>query len=120
MRTPKGSPTYYSDSEIPDPIFCGYDNQGNLFIDGGPFAELPSGSGTFTNFKLNKHIYQGGQVQWDDKHITVTSVNANRIYRLQISGSAGTIIGTTSGSRRSLAVLDTGKHDHRAHRTRTS
>jgi hypothetical protein len=92
----QGDPTYYSDSEIPDPTFCGYDNQGDLFIDGGPpFAELPSGSGSFTNITLNKRINQGGQVQWDGKHITITSLNANRIYRLQISGSAGKLIGMT-------------------------
>jgi hypothetical protein len=91
----QGEPTYYSDSEIPDPIFCGYDNKGNLFIDGGPFAELASGSGNFTNITLNRQIYQRGEVQWDGKHITVTSQNANRIYRLQVSGSTGTIIGTT-------------------------
>jgi WD40 repeat protein len=91
----QGDPTYYSDSEIPNPIFCGYDNRGNLFIDGGPFAELPSGSGTFTNIKLNKHIYQGGQVQWDSTYMTVASRNANKIYRLQISGSTGKVVSAT-------------------------
>jgi hypothetical protein len=92
----QGDPTYYSDSEIPDPNFCGYDNRGNLFIDGGvPLAELSSGSGSFTNITLNKRIPEAGQVQWDGKHITVTSNNANKIYRLQISGSAGKLIGTT-------------------------
>jgi len=90
----QGEPTYYSDSEIRNPIFCGYDNQGNLFIDGGPFAELPSGSGNFTNFKM-RHIYEAGQVQWDGTYITATSQNAKKIYRLQLSGSTGKIIGTT-------------------------
>ncbi|MGA7201588.1 MAG: hypothetical protein WBX26_07150 [Candidatus Cybelea sp.] len=92
----QGEPTYYSDSEIPEPIFCGYDNQGNLFIDGGgAFAELPSGAEHFTNITLNRKYVGDGQVQWDGKHITVTSNNANTIYRLQISGSMGNIIGTT-------------------------
>jgi hypothetical protein len=91
----QGNPTFYSDSKIPNPIFCGYVNQGNLFISGGPFAELPSGSGNFTNVTPNKHIYQGGQVQWDGTYMTVTSQNANKIYRLEISGSTGKIVGTT-------------------------
>jgi len=90
----QGEPTYYSDPEIRNPVFCGYDNQGNLFIDGDPFAELPKGSGSFTNFKV-KHIYQLGQVQWDGTYITATSQNANKIYRLRLSGSTGKVIGTT-------------------------
>jgi hypothetical protein len=92
----QGEPTFYSDSRIPNPFYCGYDNQGNLFIDGGgPFAELPSGSGNFTNITLNRKKTAYGQVQWDGTYVTVTSQNASKIYRLQISGSKGTIIGTT-------------------------
>ncbi|MGC2360969.1 MAG: hypothetical protein WA304_05935 [Candidatus Cybelea sp.] len=91
----QGDPTYYSDLEMPDPSFCGYDNQGNLFIDGGHLAELPNGSGNFANIKLNKRIPLGGQVQWDGTYITVASNNANTIYRLQISGSTGKITGST-------------------------
>jgi hypothetical protein len=92
----QGNPTYYSDSEIPDPNFCGYDNQGNLFIDGGPpLAELPSGSESFTNITLNKRVPEAGQVQWDGAYITVKSQNANKIYRLKISGSTGKVIATT-------------------------
>lgn len=92
----QGEPTFYSDSRIPNPFYCGYDNQRNLFIDGGgPFAELPSGSGSFTNITLNRKKTAYGEVQWDGTYITVTSQNANKIYRLQISGSKGTIISTT-------------------------
>jgi hypothetical protein len=92
----QGDPTYYSDSDIPYPLFCGYDNRGNLFIDGGgPFAELSSGSGKFTNITLNKNNIAYGQVQWDGKHMTVTSNNADAIFRLKISGSTGTVVGTT-------------------------
>jgi hypothetical protein len=92
----QGAPTYYSDSNIYNPEFCGYDNQGNLFVDAdGPFAELPSGSRNFTNITLNKTNIAYGQIQWDGKHITVTSQNANKIYRLSISGSTGKVVSTT-------------------------
>jgi hypothetical protein len=92
----QGTPTYYSDSRIRDPYFCGYDNEGDLFIDGGGgFAELPSGSGNFTNIKLNKKHIAEGQVQWDGTYITATSINANKIYRLSISGSTGKVVSTT-------------------------
>jgi hypothetical protein len=92
----QGKPTYYSDSEIANPFHCGYDDRGNLFLDGdGPFAELLAGSGNLTNITLNKKHNTIGQVQWDGTYITVTSQNANKIYRLQISGSTGKVIGTT-------------------------
>jgi hypothetical protein len=91
----QGDPTYYSDSSLYEPLFCGYDNRGNLFVDAGrPFAELPSGAQTFTDIKL-PHDVIGGEVQWDGKHITVESYRANAIYRIKTAGSTGRVIGTT-------------------------
>jgi hypothetical protein len=78
---------------------CGYDSQGDLFIDGTTtsgsveFAELPIGSSTFTNIALDKTLGDTGAVQWDGTYITVDDASA--IYRLSISGSTGTVVGTT-------------------------
>jgi len=100
-----GTPAIYSDPAIFEYFFCGYDTNGNLFVDGlAPssagggfvFAELPKGSTTFTNITLNQAISKPGQVQWDGKHIAIGDQTTTNIYRFAISGSAGTLQGTTA------------------------
>lgn len=101
-----GTPTTYSDSSIPLYEFCSYDDKGNLFIDGYnstggfAFAELPAGSSGFTNISINATIYQPGGVQWDGKYVAVGDQYygngpASAIYRVRVSGSSGTVVGTT-------------------------
>jgi len=100
-----GSGTAYFDPAIAFYYFDGYDDKGDLFIDGRSkagdfeFAELPKSSGTFTNITLNVSISFPGSVQWDGRHMTTSPQSISSmspvIYRLQISGSAGTVIGTT-------------------------
>ncbi len=97
-----GSGNTYYDPSITFYFYNGYDAAGNLFLDGRStagtfqFAELSEGSGAFTNITLNKSISFPGSVQWDGKHITTTpqSAKSNLIYRLKITGSTGTVIGT--------------------------
>lgn len=88
------TPNYYS---------CTYDNQGNLFLAGGGGAgisELPRGSGSFTNITLSQDLGSGGQVQWDGKYVTLETVQSPAgIYRIQISGSSGTVVGETKFGR---------------------
>jgi hypothetical protein len=100
----KGTPTLYSDPDLYLVFSLGYDNKGNLFVDGetatagGSFAlaELPKGSGTFTNLTLNQLINTPGAVQWDGKYITVGDATAGRIYRVSVSGSSATVAGSTT------------------------
>jgi hypothetical protein len=101
------SPTVYQDNI--DPYYCGYDNEGNLFIDGFTLGrsaqftltELPKGGSTFETIAITPNITKRpGQVQWDGKYITVQAsygdVKGTTIYRLQISGSKATVVGTMS------------------------
>lgn len=98
----RGSPQIYTDPKLALYEYCGYDNIGNLFIDGyAPgtnafqFAELPEGASSFTNVALTKHVY-AGQIQWDGSSITISNRGRpGKIYRLQISGSTATVVGTT-------------------------
>jgi hypothetical protein len=102
----QGTPATYSDSQIQDYGYDTYDNDGNLFIDGtgaGPsgneLAVLPSGESSFTNMTLNKSIALYS-LQWNDGDLLIASSN-NRsgptyIYRVQVSGSTGTIVGQTT------------------------
>jgi hypothetical protein len=97
-----GTPTLYSNGDM-RPYYCGYDNKGNLFVDGTPgeasgfvFAELPKGGSDLMNVTLNQEISFGYSVQWDGKYIAVEDPTTSKIYRFAISGCTGTLKGTTS------------------------
>jgi hypothetical protein len=99
-----GTPTTYTDPDILEYYLCGYDDNGNLFVDGlSPpnsgshfvLAELPKGSGTFTNITLNQHIALPGGVQWDGRYLAVADQDASAIYRFRISKGSGTKVHST-------------------------
>jgi hypothetical protein len=104
----QGMPKLYRDSKLFQVYFSGYDNKGDLYVDGTPspsfgfqFAELPKGNKTFTNITLKGGtIYFPGKVLWDGKYVTVgdqtyqnKSPETSGIY--QTTGSGGKIVGTT-------------------------
>ena len=102
----KGTPTRFEDPDVFFMYFCGYDDRGNLFIDGAPvsgnfaFAELPKGKRLFTNITLNQDFEFPGGVQWDGKHIAVGNQagyyeNANVIFQFSIHGTSGKAVGAT-------------------------
>jgi hypothetical protein len=102
----RGGPTIYKNSSFSEYFWCGYDDKGNLFVDGqGPtnafeFAELPKGSSRLKSITLNQSMGFPGGVQWDGKHVAVGSYypppsGRPLIYQFAISGSAGTKVGTT-------------------------
>jgi hypothetical protein len=107
----KGNPTMYYSSEFGF-YHCGYDDKGNLYLSGtnrhyGNQAELfrlASGSSEFEQINLNEKLYAYNlwpAVQWDGKHMTISSNPDRRpllIYRLHISGSSATVVGTTEVS----------------------
>ncbi|HEX3457706.1 MAG TPA: hypothetical protein VHR97_07095 [Candidatus Baltobacteraceae bacterium] len=99
-----GTPALYSDPNIYYMYFCGYDNQGNLFVDGRDtdgnfrFAELPKDGDTFTDITVSSTIYFPGNIRWDGHHIAVGDQEfgnqvASGIYRL--TGATGHVAGTT-------------------------
>ncbi|MGA2759072.1 MAG: hypothetical protein ABSF08_01970 [Candidatus Cybelea sp.] len=95
---PKGG---YTDPNINQMLLCGYDDKGNLFVDGltkgsgFAFAELRSGSTTLTDITLNQSIANPGGVQWDGKHIAVGDQSTNVVYQFDVSGKKGTKAGST-------------------------
>ncbi len=105
-RTARGGwrqPVKYSASHIRAAYFCGYDDQGNLFIDGEgdggfQFAELPRGDTAFKPVTLNQTIAVPAQVQWDGHNIAVgdSGIKPSVIYQFSISGGAGTEVGSTT------------------------
>jgi hypothetical protein len=99
----KGTPTTYTDPDVQRYYLCGYDDKGNLYVDGlSPghdsfeLAELSKGSDTLTNISLNQYISLPGGVQWDGKYLAVADQNASVIYQFTISGGTGTEVHATS------------------------
>lgn len=99
----KGRPTYRADSKIYHESFCGYDNAGNLFVDGVDssflvkLSEIPSGRTSFENITLKQTIRGAGGVQWDGKHLAVgnNTEGPGTIYQFAINGQKGTKVGST-------------------------
>jgi hypothetical protein len=98
----RGTPTTYTDPDVLRYYLCGYDEKGNLYVDGvspgrGSFelAELPKGSGTLTNISLNQNISLPGGVQWDGKYLAVADQNTSVIYQFRIRRSSGTKVHST-------------------------
>ncbi len=100
----QGSPTFYS-STLVYYTYCTYDNNGNLFTDGGTrettgpiLAEMPAGSGSLRTIALQKSL-QPGNLQWDGSYLTIATSKSRKgpmpVYRLKITGSNATIIGKT-------------------------
>jgi hypothetical protein len=95
-----GSPTLYNAGI--GPLYCGYDNQGNLFVSGvsngaNVFAQLPYGKAAFKQIALMGDAGGPGQVQWDGHYVTLENqVDRDvKISRLKVSGSAAILVGTT-------------------------
>jgi hypothetical protein len=93
----------YYDYNISNFYYCGYDGDGNLFVDGQGFgsqmrfAELRKGARTLTDIELQRSISLAGmgEVQWDGHYITIEDLTASSIYRLRVTGSKASVVGTT-------------------------
>lgn len=83
-----GTPTAYSDPNFAFTDFLGYDNQGNLFVDGYDasnlfhYAELPAGSSTFNDITLSQTPSGAGNVQWDGHYMAVGDLSGT-IYQTE-------------------------------------
>ena len=106
----KGSPKLYKVPSAEWAYFCGYDDKGNLFVDGWTgatlgftFAELPKGKKSFTTIYLTgATIYFPGNVQWDGKYVAVgdeeSQLSSSGYYQsaiYQTTGAGGKIVHKT-------------------------
>jgi hypothetical protein len=105
FKNATGNQTTYTDAAFEHLFYCGYDGSGNLFADGfksgspSAFAELAAGSSKFETIQLNHQIETAGQVQWDGAYITIADERTNKIYRVEINGSAAIVVGKTKLDR---------------------
>jgi hypothetical protein len=112
-KSAKGTPVNYTDPAFGEYFFCGYDDKHNLYVDGvnpgttqSEFAELPNRAKSFRNIKLKQSIGYPGAVQWDGNEIALEDTSTDIVYRIKVSGSSGTVVGTTrfNDSRSDLIV----------------
>jgi hypothetical protein len=97
----RGGPNIYRDPNISTYVYCAYDGQGDLFVDGvkgskGVLAELPKGSASFIDLTVNHRYYGGSVVSWDGSYVTLADPLQRVILRLEVSGSTATVVGTTN------------------------
>jgi hypothetical protein len=102
----QGEPTVYcTQPAVGWVASCGYDDAGNLYVDGDTnfeswdlvFAELPRGAANFSSITLNDLKYPGS-VQWDGSYITIETEKTPKIFEVQVSGSNAQIVHTTDFS----------------------
>jgi hypothetical protein len=101
----KGTPKTYTPPNMSNPYYCGYDDKGNLYVDGTQtglstefiLAELPKGK-PFKDITLKGGtINFPGNIRWDGKYVAVGDQDyqyypeVSAIY--QTTGGAGKIVG---------------------------
>lgn len=110
----KGTPTTYTDSSFTCYSAAAYDDRGNLFVGGMGsgsgssyiIAELPKGASQFINISIDTAIacqihdaVCNDPIQWNGTYLTISKPAAGHsspiVYQVSISGSNGTVIGTT-------------------------
>lgn len=103
FKKAKGNPTYYQAPGFWETYFPGYDNRGNLFVDGltapgtGHFAlaELKKGGNALKIIALNQYIGWPGGVQWDGTYLAVGDQSTPAIYQFVTDRKRGKKIHTT-------------------------
>jgi hypothetical protein len=97
-----GTATTYTPSGQNGLPGCGYDNNGNLFCDaygtdGFALFELPKGSSTVTTVPVSgAGSLTAGSIQWDGTDLAFGAGAGSTLYQIQLSGSAGSVVGSTS------------------------
>jgi hypothetical protein len=95
----KGSGTVMT-TPLLEAFFDGYDNEGNLFVDGFNngyafgLVELPKGSSSFKMVTLNQSIEFPGAIQGYGKDLAVGDQETSNVYQFAISGTNGTLKAT--------------------------
>jgi hypothetical protein len=102
-RNARGSAKYVSFSTEGDAYYCGYDDSGNLFVDGLSYqgfddlfqlAQVRRGKQDFEVISLNQTVDSPGQVQWDGKYLAVGDAEQHLIYRVSVTGTSGVVENT--------------------------
>ena len=102
-KNARGKPQLYRDSNFYYMFFCGYDNAGNLFVNGQPapsggfaFAELPARAGETERCQPQcEYRFPGRRSVGRKLLLAVGDQISSTIYRFAIAGKVGTEVGST-------------------------
>lgn len=103
----QGPPTFYYPGNFDIVSFCGYDNAGDLFLDGATqeqryaFFVLPKGGNGIHLVPVSGgEFYDLNQIQWDGEYMAVEDSAFSTISRIQFRGYgyfwSGTFVGVTN------------------------
>ncbi|HEY6325399.1 MAG TPA: hypothetical protein VIW73_02640 [Candidatus Cybelea sp.] len=94
-------PSDYTNPAFNAYVFCSFDGQGNVLVDGADsgsyhtlFGKWRRGSTTVTTVTLDKRIGYPGGVQWDGTYMAVQDTMSRKLFRFKIAGSRGRSAGT--------------------------
>jgi hypothetical protein len=98
-----GVPQTYFDPKIPRYFLCTYDSLGNLYVTGGTtpdfFDELPAGGDALSEITLNQSIIPASIQSVADELIITNATGVTGgdlpVYQVQVSGSSGSVVGST-------------------------
>ncbi len=100
-RHARGTPRLYALSNMYAAYFCGYDDAGNLFVDGTKYAifvlaKLRAKRHHFMVATIaNQSIQFPGDIRWDGKYLAIEDQAINAIYQVVMTGTRGKRVGTT-------------------------
>ncbi|HMF29190.1 MAG TPA: hypothetical protein VKE42_10490 [Candidatus Cybelea sp.] len=86
-----GPPKIYQDRGVQAYLFCTYDSQGNLFVDGLDHSygfvliELRKGASKFDRIAIRQHFAAWGGLQWDGRYLAIGD-GSSAIYDFAIKG----------------------------------
>lgn len=100
-----GKPKIHQNANLQTVYFCGYDDKGNLFVDGldfkGNFAlvKLAHGGG-MTSMSLDRPVAFPGGIEWDGKYLAIgdreyQGGHHSAIYEVSATRSAGRVVAIT-------------------------
>lgn len=99
-----GSRKLYFDPDIYFMFFCGYDDKGDIFVDGQHFggggtgfqlAELTPKAKVFRNIAMPVVVGFPGGVQWDGSNLAIGDQAADVIFTVRVTGITASVIGST-------------------------
>ena len=111
----KGKPRSIAlDGLLNNASFCGYDDNGNLFVDGidassnTSLSELAKGASNLHHVTIQNALGVPENVQWDGTYVSVGDATANEIHRFTIVNYEGTEVQPVTFDLRSNTLAKRG------------
>jgi hypothetical protein len=95
-----GTPQTYTTSNLYDYLYLGYDDQGNLFLNGTykkrpAFAELLKGAQAFSQLSVDEKFGKPGGLQWNGQYLALGDSSNHVVYQMSVASGHATTQSTT-------------------------